>query len=67
MNNREFRNYKDNYLAELKTSLESFLNCWIKEHDSDNDKKLNELVVDIYTNDYRRIKTLTYFPDYEKP
>lgn len=67
MNRKEFRRYKDEYLIDFKDSLESFLNDWVKKNNTDNDKKMNDLIVEVFTNDYKRIKTLSYFPDYQEP
>lgn len=67
MTQREYRTFKDNYLRELKNDLELFLNQWVKDHDTIQHKDLNDLVVDTFINNYQRIKTLTYFPQYDLP
>lgn len=67
MNNKQFRDYKDCYLKDFKNELEQFLNEWICWHDSNEDKKLNDLISKSFVETYKRIKTLSYFPEYELP
>lgn len=67
MTEKEYRDYKDDYLEDLRRNLEFFLNEWVKINKSPEDKKLNDAVVDIFTNSFKRLKTLSYFPEYNKP
>lgn len=67
MTQKEFREYKDEYLQDFKTELEVFLNRWIHFNNSKYDKKLNDVIVETFTNDYKRIKTLSFFPEFDLP
>lgn len=67
MNEKEFRDYKDNYLNELKDFTIEFLEIWQEHNPQKEAEKLNELVIELYGNTYKRIKTLSYFPEYNLP
>lgn len=67
MNSKEYRIHKDKYLKDFQIELEQFLNEWKCWHDTKNDKKLNDLILTSFNDTYKRIKTLTYFPEYELP
>ena len=67
MTEKQFRDYKDIYLDDLKEYLLEFLEIWTERKSNRNDKKLNELVVQILSDDFKKIQTLSYFPEYDLP
>lgn len=67
MDKVEYRHYKDEYLEDLKHDLDKFLKHWKEINNLPIDKQMNNLVEELFLNCYRRIKTLSFFPEYELP
>lgn len=64
---KEYREYKDEYIEDFEYEFNNFLKSWLLKNESDYDRKLNDMIKDIFTRDLKRIKTLTYFPEYDLP
>lgn len=68
MTEKQYMDYKRQYLKDLKIALRAFMNKFISDgHNHSYDKKLNNLLMEFINNDYKRMETLLYFPEYKLP
>ena len=68
MNEFEFKEYKRQYLKDLKVAYRRFMNEFIdNNHNHSYDQKLNKMVMEFINEDYKRMETLLYFPEFKLP